>query len=148
MPHSPPRLVVDTNIWISFLIGKELSGLDALLTARKAVALFSDELFEELLEVLHRPKFRRYFSTANIKELIELVNQRAEWIQVTHSSDACRDEKDNFLLDLCLSGSADYLVTGDGDLLDLHRIGDTEIIHYRGFIDRLTGRSGTPKLGH
>ena len=137
---------MDTNIWISFLIGKELSGLDALLVARKAVVLFSDQLFEELLEVLHRPKFQRYFSPADIRELIELVNQCSEWVEVVHSCDACRDGKDNFLLDLCLSGSADYLITGDGDLLDLEHIGETVITHYRGLIDRLMGRDGVAGL--
>ena len=38
-----------------------------------------------------------------------------------------RDPKDNFLLALCRDGKADYLVSGDADLLVLSRFENTEI---------------------
>ena len=40
----------------------------------------------------------------------------------------CRDPKDDFLLGLAKKSSADYLVTGDKDLLDLKKYQNTEII--------------------
>ena len=55
------RVVIDTNIWISFLIGKTLIGLrDAIISGRITI-LFSEELFAELIEVLQRPKFKNTF---------------------------------------------------------------------------------------
>jgi predicted nucleic acid-binding protein len=45
----------------------------------------------------------------------------------------CRDVKDNFLLDLCAAGKADYLITGDEDLLILGRFQHTQILDYRTF---------------
>jgi uncharacterized protein len=39
----------------------------------------------------------------------------------------CRDSKDNFLLALAKDGKADYLLTGDKDLLELVQFGNTRI---------------------
>ena len=55
------RIVVDTNIWIRFLIGQTLSGLADQMSQDRIRVLFSKELFQELIDVLHRPKFQRYF---------------------------------------------------------------------------------------
>ena len=40
----------------------------------------------------------------------------------------CRDSKDNFLLALVKDGNADYLVTGDSDLLSVKKLGKTKIV--------------------
>jgi putative PIN family toxin of toxin-antitoxin system len=137
MASERPRLVVDTNVWISFLIGKTLTGLGELLVDNRIVLLQCDELFSEMLEVLERPKFRQYFSPDDIRELVELINLRAEWVDVVPGTQLCRDPKDDFLLDLCLLGMADFLVTGDEDLLVLGQIGTTSIVHYRDLMARL-----------
>ncbi len=41
-------------------------------------------------------------------------------IEICHDINICRDPKDNMYLELALSGKADYVVTGDKDLLVLH----------------------------
>ncbi|MCH8069742.1 MAG: putative toxin-antitoxin system toxin component, PIN family [Candidatus Marinimicrobia bacterium] len=133
MPKVPLRVAIDTNIWISFLIGKTLVGLDEKIANDQVVILFSDELFNELIEVLHRPKFSKYFTRENIVELIELIHHRAEWIDIKKHFTDCRDSKDNFLLDLCFSGKGDFLVTNDQDLLVLNPFRNTRIIHYEEF---------------
>ncbi|GAB6139976.1 hypothetical protein JCM14076_07050 [Methylosoma difficile] len=45
MPDKVVRVVIDTNIWISFLIGKSLIGLTDALVNNRVQVLFSDELF-------------------------------------------------------------------------------------------------------
>lgn len=40
----------------------------------------------------------------------------------------CRDPKDDYLLELAVISSADFIVTGDKDLLELERIGKTVIV--------------------
>jgi uncharacterized protein len=130
MPDSVLRVVIDTNIWISFLIGKSLAGLtDAIITNRVQV-LFSDDLFSELLEVLQRPKFKKYFSSAAIEQLIILLYEKTEWVDVVIEFTDCRDGKDNFLLDLSVSGRANYLITGDSGLLVLNPFHGVEIVSY------------------
>ena len=126
------RVVIDSNIWIGFVIGKALSGLSEALNDRIRI-LFSEELFDELVEVLQRPKFKKYFSQNDIMELISLIHLITERIEIKERFEDCRDPKDNFLLDLCVSGNADYLITGDDDLLALNPFRGVEIINYRNF---------------
>ena len=127
------RVVIDTNIWVSFLIGKTLAGLRDKILHNHVAILFSDELFEELIEVVHRPKFRKYFSLEDIHELTTLLDMKVTFVKVKEHFFECRDAKDNFLLDICFAGNADYLVTGDPDLLELHSFRQTKILDYRSF---------------
>jgi putative PIN family toxin of toxin-antitoxin system len=127
------RVVIDTNIWISFLIGKSLAGLSKAIISSQILVLFSDDLFCELIEVLNRPKFKKYFSESAIKDLVTLLYEKVELIDVTSHFDDCRDTKDNFLLDLAVSGHANYLVTGDADLLILNPFHSVKIISYQDF---------------
>ena len=129
----PIRVVIDTNLWISFLIGKTLRGLQDHIIRQDVVLIFSDELFDEIIEVVHRPKLRKYFSSDDIQELMALFEMKAAFIEIEEHVSDCRDAKDNFLLDLCISGNAEYLVTGDDDLISLNPFRDTKIIHYRDF---------------
>ncbi len=130
---SPVRVVIDTNIWVSYLIGKCLGDLTSPLEKDQIRLLHSEESFYELIQVVQRPKLRQYFVEQDIRELIELVNFRTHWIDVAEEANACRDPKDNFLLDLSWFGKADYLVTGDHDLLVLEQWGHTRIVDYREF---------------
>jgi len=47
--------------------------------------------------------------------------------------DVCRDKKDNFLLEVALEGKADYLITGDEDILVLGSFHNTKIIRPKDF---------------
>jgi len=133
MPNKSIRSVIDTNIWISFLIGKTLTNLKDAIISEQVIILFSKELLSELNEVLHRPKFKKYFSNDKIEELKLLLHEHVEWIKVSERFDDCRDKKDNFLLDLSVSGDADYLVTGDNDLLILNPFHNVKIVSYANF---------------
>jgi putative PIN family toxin of toxin-antitoxin system len=56
-----PKIVIDTNIWISFLIGKKLSSLKSLISNQNIQIIISDELIKEIEDVTNRPKLRKYF---------------------------------------------------------------------------------------
>jgi len=133
MRDNTVRVVIDTNIWIRFLIGKTLSGLSEAIISGQVIMLFSNDLFSELIEVLNRPKFKKYFSASAIEELIALLYEKVELIEIINHFNDCRDPKDNFLLDLAVSGHANYLVTGDADLLILNPFQGVEIISYQAF---------------
>jgi hypothetical protein len=127
------KAVIDTNIWISFLIGKLLSGLDNYIVDGFLEVVLSDEQLEEITTVLRRPKFRRYFSTNDIEELLSLIYKSVQIVEVHHTIKDCRDEKDNFILETAIHGGADYIVTGDKDLLALNPYRDKTIIGFREF---------------
>jgi len=88
---------------------------------------------EEFIEVANRAKFRKYFSVDDLDDLLDDFEAFGERIEVTSSLQLCRDEKDNFLLELGLDGQADYLVTGDKDLLVLGSLDSMRIVTWREF---------------
>jgi putative PIN family toxin of toxin-antitoxin system len=61
------RVILDTNLWISFLISKRQKELDVLLESGEVTLIFSKELIEEFLEVSERPKFQRFFKNQTSK---------------------------------------------------------------------------------
>lgn len=134
MANNSTRIILDTNLWISFLITKNVTNIDALLLSDEVTILFSEELLSEFLEVSLRQKFRKYFDIEQVTLLISAIDKSSETIQIKSQVDVCRDKKDNFLLALAIDGNADYLVTGDSDLLDLKTHGLTRIITMADFL--------------
>jgi putative PIN family toxin of toxin-antitoxin system len=129
------KAVIDTNIWISFLIGKLLSGLDDYILEGQLEVVISDEQLEEITTVLRRPKFRKHFSPDDIEEFLSLIYKTAVIVKIHHTIKDCRDEKDNFILETAIRGKADYIVTGDKDLLILNPYRGKKIIGFREFED-------------
>jgi uncharacterized protein len=134
MAKTKDRVIVDTNLWISFLLTKDFPTLDKLFADQSTTLLFSQELLDEFIEVARRPKFKKYFSLADLQDLLQELSLRAEFIDVTSSVTACRDPKDNFLLSLAVDGEASHLITGDKDLLDLKNFEETKIITIAAYI--------------
>jgi uncharacterized protein len=128
MPNTKHRAIVDTNIWVSFLLTQDFSKIDQMLNDNKLTLLFSQELLDEFIEVAQRPKFKKYFTTTDLQDLISKIRTKAEFVLVTSSFNVCRDHKDNFLLALANDGGASHLITGDKDLLALKKLNHTEIL--------------------
>jgi len=57
MKRKKARVVIDTNIWVSFLIGKVLSNLESFVVNDNIQILLSNELLEEINDVLG-PNFK------------------------------------------------------------------------------------------
>jgi hypothetical protein len=83
MPKTKDRVIIDTNLWISFLLTKDFSKLDNLFADQRIRLLFSQELLDEFVEVARRPKFKKYFSLADLEALLQQISQHAEFITVT-----------------------------------------------------------------
>lgn len=122
------RLIVDTNLWVSFLIGKELHYLKDLIVGGKVKLVVSDQLLEELQLVTSRPKLSKYFEKQKVNELLALIELISDKVKVKQIQRIGRDPKDAFLLALAKDGNADFLLTGDKDLLEIGRYHKTEII--------------------
>ena len=130
MAEGSLRVILDTNLWISYLISSRLIKLDLLLEHGVVRLIFSEESLGEFLEVARRPKFRKFFSEADILDLMSLMDQFGEVVVVHSTVEICRDSKDNFLLALAKDSQADYLVTGDKDLLELNQFENTRILTF------------------
>ncbi|MEX0813749.1 MAG: putative toxin-antitoxin system toxin component, PIN family [Chitinophagales bacterium] len=131
------KIILDTNLWISFLISNKFNQLDKLIEKNKVRLIFSEELLEEFTEVVSRPKFKKYFSSKDIEKLLDSFNQYGELVNIKSNLQVCRDKKDNFLLNLSVDSKADYLITGDKDLLVLKEIKKTKILTFTDFIQCL-----------
>lgn len=117
------KIVIDTNIWISFLIGKRLKQMQTLLLRDDIQVFVCDELLNEVIDVAKRPKLSKYISVEDIVLFEQLVRTFAFFEKIEQTSQLpVRDSKDLYLLSLCESIPADYILTGDDDLLSI----DTE----------------------
>ena len=136
MPKSKPlKLIIDTNLWVSFIISNKQSLLDPFLFTEEARLLFSTELFTEIQQTITKPRLKKYFGTNALEEMLSTFEPFIDLIEVESIVTICRDPKDNFLLALAKVGKADYLLTGDKDLLDLIKFGKTKIKTITAFID-------------
>ena len=118
MRNKSVKVIFDTNVWISFLIGKRLSKIKNLISDGRIIVVTTEQLLDEIKLVTGRDKLKKYFPKESVKELIELLGAIGETIEITPTHFINRDAKDNFLLDLIDFSKADYLVTGDKDLLE------------------------------
>jgi hypothetical protein len=131
------KVVIDTNIWISYLLGKVSSHLDEYIVNESIKIITSEEQINELLCVINKSKFVKYFLKKDIEELLFLINKTCQLVKVKFKVNDCRDKKDNFILEVALSGDVDYIITEDKDLLVLDPYKNIRIIKYKDFLKLL-----------
>ncbi|BFM41139.1 putative toxin-antitoxin system toxin component, PIN family [Synechocystis sp. LKSZ1] len=123
------RYVFDTNVIISALLFEKSKPAQALRYALvKGEVLLSLDLLEELNEVLGRERFNRYLTSEEREEFLEALVERAVLVEITENVKACRDPKDDKVLELALNGNAQYIISGDRDLLVLNSFRNTLVI--------------------
>lgn len=127
------KVIIDTNIWISFLIGKHLSGLHKYIYDQKIEIILCKEQLLELIEILNKPKIKKYIPANKTQEFINLLDEATQLVEIKNHIKICRDPKDDYLLSLSVTSNADYLVTGDVDLLSIKQIENTLIISFTDF---------------
>jgi putative PIN family toxin of toxin-antitoxin system len=127
------RVVIDANIFASAIHnphGPPAQVLHAWLTDRFQL-IISPAILTEIRRVLRYPRIRKAstWTEAEISELLDLLSAYAE-IRVpgTLALQVCRDPTDDKYLVAAVEGEADYLITGDKDLLSLGRYQDIAIL--------------------
>jgi hypothetical protein len=134
------RFIFDTNVLVSALLFSHSKPRQALDKAQDiGIILLSVAVFQELQEVLSRPKFDRYITLERRKELLENLVETTEFINIHETINKCRDPKDNKYLELAVSGKAECIVTGDEDLLILNPFRQIDILTVQKFLDKVVG---------
>ncbi|HSV77085.1 MAG TPA: putative toxin-antitoxin system toxin component, PIN family [Bacteroidales bacterium] len=128
MKNKKVKVIFDTNVWISFLIGKHLVKIKQYISDGSIIIVTTDQLLTEIKIVTNREKLKKYFPKESVKELVELLETIALKVEIKPTHFKNRDPKDNFLLDLVDYSKADYLVTGDKDLLALNPFKTAKIL--------------------
>ncbi len=109
--------ILDSNIWISYVISRRLQNLVSHVQMHSLTVLTSEHLVTELSDVLARPKFNKYIKQADIKEVIAIHLKLCLFIETEESMVSLSDPKDNFLISLCKYCDDTVLVSGDKELL-------------------------------
>ena len=135
------RAVIDTGVFVSALIrpqGRTGAVLQALKDKRFTL-IYSTDILVEIIDVLGRDKFRSkyHISPDGIAALIDLIRLRGELVIPSQKVTVCRDPKDDIFLEAALEGEAEYIVSGDFDLLDMKSFENTPILRVAEFLARI-----------
>jgi putative PIN family toxin of toxin-antitoxin system len=128
-------VVLDTNQLISSLLSTQ--GLQRQLIdrwrERAFLLLLVPGQIDEVAEVLGRPKIRKKYPLApeDRETFLQLLRQDASLLPHRPAPGVCRDPDDDYLLGCAVAGAADYLVTGDEDLLAVGRYRGLAIVTAR-----------------
>jgi putative PIN family toxin of toxin-antitoxin system len=128
-PNSVPRLVLDTHVWLDWLVFDDPS----IVRIRNAVGTGRVEAYidavceEELVRVMARGFAKRMLDAPAQAEALATCRRLAKRIDSAAPSDAraglprCGDPDDQKFLEAALAANAQFLITKDRKLLDLAR---------------------------
>ena len=135
------RAAFDTNVLVSYLLTHRpplATLIDRYLAEERFVLLTAPELLQELDRLLGYPKLQRYYTPAQRARFVALIAALAEVVELpAEIPPICRDRDDDRLIACAVVGGAGVIVSGDGDLLALERVGEIEIVSPARFLERL-----------
>lgn len=127
--------MIDTNIFISALLSFNSIPFKVVkLAFENHCLLRSQQTAGELKKVLFRKKFDKYISDEERYVFLAKFLAITEDLKIIEQFNVCRDAKNNCFLDLAVNGKADFLITGDDDLLVLNPFQNIEIIKAESFL--------------
>ena len=127
------RVVLDTNIFISAVLGGRLGVIIDEWKAEKFKLIVTDSIAREYLDVINRPKFK--IPQAEIIAVSDYLLQLGEFVTPTEEIHIIvADPTDDKFLEAALAGKVDYIVSGDNHLLELKSFREIPIITGKEFI--------------
>ncbi|WP_413171686.1 putative toxin-antitoxin system toxin component, PIN family [Anabaena azotica] len=130
-------IVIDTNVLLSAALSPDGTAHKALDKAYKQFKIAqSEQTYQELKTRIYKSKFDKYISDEERQDFLEVVKKYSQFIEITTQIDICRDLDDNKFLELAKEANAEFLITGDQDLLSLKTLAEyqNQIITPRDFI--------------
>lgn len=135
------RVVVDTNVLLSGLI-RPRGAPGAIVRALKEgriVPVLSRPMLEEIGAVLSRPWLQEKYGLdeAAVETVLRFLVTRGELVEPRIKIRRCRDPRDDMFLEAAVSASAERLVTGDKDLLEMGSVEGVTIVTVRQMADEV-----------
>jgi putative PIN family toxin of toxin-antitoxin system len=118
------RVVIDTNVLVSALLNRQGTPgklMDAV-SDGSLVLVLTTEILEELAGTLQQPKIRSRVEKTNVDVglYLDLLRLYCETVAIDNiDAPLPRDKKDQHVLAALIASKADWLITGDADLLVL-----------------------------
>lgn len=131
------RVIIDTNIFINFLLTRKVMKLDEMIESGDIRLIYNEELLNELLAVMGRPKMKTFFGEKEIQKLLAQLKIFSAFSVVKTKVVACRDPKEDFFLSLAKQSRADFIVTNNKDLLMLEKFEETKIVTLNEFYNAM-----------
>jgi uncharacterized protein len=134
------RVVLDTNVLVSGFthLGSVPAQLLLAWLAGRFELVLSAPIFDELAHTFEKPYFRERLSAQQIILNLDLLRRRGLFTSITAVvQDVATHPEDDLVLATAVSGTADYLVTGDRQLQALGTYEDVTILSPRAFLDLL-----------
>ena len=123
------KVVLDCNIWISFLLGFQVPFVRSVLNNPRIEVYVCPELLREIRTVATRDKIKEHLKSNDLDDLLNLITAFCEHTYISQTAQSpIRDSKDLYLLSLADSIDAAYIVSGDKDLTDLQHHNTTQIL--------------------
>ena len=130
------RVVLDTNIFVSMVMGGQVGKINDEWRAGKFILVVSEDIVSEYLDVLQRPKL--HLKSRTIAAIVNRVYRKAEFVTPQEKIlVVLADTSDNKFLEAAITGKTDCIVSGDKHLLDLKEYRSIPIVTSREFIDIL-----------
>ncbi|NET58251.1 MAG: putative toxin-antitoxin system toxin component, PIN family [Symploca sp. SIO2E6] len=144
---NPRFIVIGTNVFISAALSSKGTAYQAFAKAiHNFTVVQNDETYQEIADRIYKSKFDKYISEQRRKSFLSIIKNKCQFIEKISKITACRDPDDNKFLELAFDSKAEFLITGDKDLLSLKSQGEYQklIISPREFLalDFLTSNSG------
>ena len=135
------RAVLDTNILIRALIRPQgtVGPIIPRLAKGDYALVYSAPIRNELIAKLALPRIRNKYNLTDtqIEALLDLIALRGQLVAPERRVKICRDPHDDMFIEAALAGSAEYVVTGDDDLLSLEKFETVQFIIPRQFLATL-----------
>ena len=130
------RAVLDTNIFISAVLGGRLGIIIDEWKAGKFKLIVTDGIAREYLDVINRPKFN--IPQAEIIAVSDYLLQLGEFVTPAEEIHIIvADPTDNKFLEAATAGQVNFIVSGDNHLLELKSFREIPIITAKEFISWL-----------
>jgi hypothetical protein len=124
-----PVAVIDTNILISYLFGgRTISTLIDAVEQDRFVPAISSWLIDEFKNTVRKPKIARKVQITDALAFINAWADFAVFVKPRNIVTVCRDPNDNQILACALGAAADFIITGDKDLLVIEEFHGTRIV--------------------
>ena len=126
---SPNKIVIDTNVFISALLNPSGTPRQVIEIAINHFTILQSELtYQELETRISKNKFDKYLEKNDRSNFLLAIKKKSLFVNILHQTTICSDSDDNKFLELAVSGMANYIITGDNDLLTIKSYQKIEII--------------------
>ncbi len=128
------KVVLDTNVYVSaFGWGGKPDDCFQLVINGEVGNYVSPKILDEISDVLEYPKFD--FSEDEVARTVRIIVLESKTVEPEVDVNMLDDEFDNAVLECALEVDADYVITGDSDILELGNFGGAETVTPAEFVD-------------